>query len=543
MYIDVLLLDDNMISFDEFVDIDYKINSSDNNELLLGNASAASLNFSIWNGDKSYNAFKFKNSKIFLYRDIERTNKLGEFNIDKVTKDKNTLKLECIDYMASKCDEIFKGIQTPFTIWQLVTQIGLQLDIPIRNTQEDFKHLTQTYSDTNDILGKKCREIIKWIGEISCKYAIFDEDGKLFFNWYDLDTIKKEIPYSVLKDFARDEDLTYVSGLSCVLDNEEYLIGDKNSFDLIISTDNPFLKPLDGANRKKILEDVYSKVHGMQFLSCDIGLSTDNEIKVGDTLKVYDEDGNYYKIIASYINISKVFSMKITSSGANVNRSSGSSSSSSGGASESEKIHYAKDENFKPISLFTKEEVYLNSIKIDGVTEKTSAYLNYSLNFEFNSNNDNTINFKIYINDIVKTIPYKPTYGINTFTWGEKLNLQVSIDGSAISNEIKVTMDLTHNSSSSSIEIDMEKSIMTIIATGAKSAGGNLVTNIEIKEEIQRVSLRNEMDLLTIKRLSDRVEEILIEEYSQYDFNDSVDAFNFKKNQINVLDNINELLG
>ena len=55
MYIDVLLQDTNMLSFDEFVDFDYKINSSDNNEILIGNCSAASLNFSIWNKDKQYN--------------------------------------------------------------------------------------------------------------------------------------------------------------------------------------------------------------------------------------------------------------------------------------------------------------------------------------------------------------------------------------------------------------------------------------------------------------------------------------------------------
>ena len=541
MYIDILLADENMISFNEFVDIDYKINSSDNNELLLGNVSAASLNFSIWNGGKQWNAFKFKGSKAYLYKDAERTKKIGVFNIEKVTKNKNTLNFESIDNMG-KTDAIFKGIQTPFSLWELVNQICSQLDITLANKKEDFDHITQTYDNTNEILGKPCREILKYIGEVTTKYAIFDPDGKLFFSWYDLNAnaIKKEITYNKLKDFARDEDLLYVSGVSCILENEEYLKGSQSSYDLRLTTDNPFLKPLNEAERNQILEDIYSRCYGMQYLSCDIALSTE-DINIGDTLIVHDEDGNRYKILVTYLNINKIFNMKITSAGANPNRQTQSSSSSGGGETKTEdKIAIAKDENYKMIEIENSiAERHLNSLKIDGVTEKTSAYFNYSLQFNWTSTNDNTIKFKLYINDIIKEFLFKPTTGQNYFTWGEKLNLQLGQDGEPVTNNIKMTLDLSHNEEPSYLYIGAEKSILSVVAVGAKSAGANQVTNLEIKEDVERIGFRNETSLLNLTNIGDII-DFSLRRYIGPAISEQVNIINFKNRTSMEIQNINE---
>jgi hypothetical protein len=525
-----------MISFDEFIDFDYKINSSDTNEILLGNASASSLTFSVWNADKKYNTYRFKNGTCFLYKDEERTKKVGEFKIDKITKNKNTLSFECTDYM-TKLDEIFKGIQTPFTIFSLIVQICTQLDLKLRNTESDFSHLTYKYNDTNDILGKKCRDVIKWIGEISCKYVIFDEEGQLYFNWYDLDTIKKEIPYNKLKDFSRDESELSITGVSVLIDKEEEIVGTKKGYDLRLTTDNPFLKVLDKEDRKQILTHIYNKVYGMNYLSCDISLSVDDEINIGDTLKIYDEDGEVYKIIVSYLNINKLFSMKITSSGENLNRDIEAGSNSSGGGStqQQKEVHSAKDEIWRDINLRNfKGETFLNSISIFGVNEKSSAFLSFSIEFDIDV--EAILKFKFYINDsLTKIFTYNATMGTNIFNWSEGANIKLDSDV----NVFKFTLDTSDLLDNYIIQVDKEKSVLSVVSIGAK-AGANVITSLEFKEDVKPIRLLDfRTNKLILKSFDDTI-SVIYQNYIDNDLSEKVDLINFKSRNKLTINNINE---
>ena len=480
MYIDVLLQDTNMISFDEFVDFDYKINSSDNNEILIGNCSAASLNFSIWNKDKQYNTFKFKNATCYLYKDVERTQKMGVFQVDKITKDKNTLKFECTDSM-TKLDELFKGIQTPFTIFSLIVQICTQLDLTLRNTEEELINGNLTYTSTENLLGKSCRDVLKYCCELTGTYAIFDENGQLFLNWYNLNTIKKEIQYNQLKTFSRDEEELQITGLSVVLEDEEVLIGSSQGYDLRLTKDNPLLKKLGKDERTGTLTNIFNKVNGMKYLSCDISLSVDDEICIGDTLKIFDEDNEEYKIIVSYLNISKIFSMNITSAGENINRDNQSNSSSGQDTNSQQKVYTSKDENWKDITVEdTYAETHLNGISVFGVNEKSSVILNYSICFTIDS--ETNIKFKLLINDIEsKIINYKTKIGFNTFSWSEQANLNMSTS----TNIFKFILDTTDVVGGFLFNIEQNNSVLTIIAVGCETDSGGRATNIELRESIK----------------------------------------------------------
>lgn len=534
MYIDILLSDENMVSFDEFIDFDYKINSSDNNELLIGNCSAASLNFNIWNEDKKYNTFKFKNSTCYLYKDMERTQKIGVFKVDKITKEKNSLRFECTDNM-TKLDEIFKGISTPFNLFSLIVQICIQLDIPLKNTEEDFINMDLTFNDTKLILGKKCREVLKLIAEITCSYVIFNEEGELYFNWYDLDTIKKEIPYNSLKEFARDEEELIITGVSVVLENEEQVVGTKSGYDLRLTTDNPFLKVLSLDERTRVLQSIYDKVYGMHYLSCDISLSIDDEIKIGDTLKIYDEDGIDYKILVTYLNISKLFSMKITSSGENVNRdTSNGSSSSSSDSSTQEKTYIAKDETWRDMSIIDYHgETHLNSISAFGINEKSSVFLSFSISFM--STVESSIKFKLYVNDILsKEFPYETRLGDNFFTWSEVANIKIDSE----TNSFKIVIDTSDFTTDFAFYIDKGNSVLSIISTGAR-VGTNIITNLEFREEIRTINLLSPYNKLIIGTFED-ILSVSNKEYLDNSIEESIGLIQFKpRNKINI-HNINE---
>lgn len=536
MFIDIVLVDENMISFNEFIDFDYKINSSDNSEILLGNCSAASLRFSVWNAEKKYSTFRFKKGICYLYKDEERKIKVGKFKIDKITKNKNTLEFDCTDYM-TKLDELFKGIEAPYTVYKLLRQICVQLDIELRNTEDDFKHLNQSYSDADLIRGKKCRDVLKWIGEISCKYCIFDEDGKLFLNWYDLNTIKKEIHYNKLKEFSRDEEELFITGVSVLIEKEEEIQGTKEGYDLRLTKDNPLLKVLSKTQREAILEDIYDKVNGMNYLSCDISLGVDDEINIGDTLKVYDEDGEVFKIIVSYININKLWSMKITSAGENLNRDIDNGSTSEANKSREDRTYISKDENWKDITLKGfKGETFLNSVSIFGVNEKSSAFLGYSIEFEIDIETD--LKFRFLINDTLsKEIIYRTRIGKNIFNWTEAANIKVDSD----INVFKFVLDTLSVASNFVFNSLKGKSILNVISVGA-SSGSNIITNLEFTEEIKPYLLTSKYNNLTFKNFEDTI-DLLLQEYKHSIIEDKVDLIEFKINKkFTIDDNINELI-
>lgn len=534
MYIDIILADENMVSFDSFVDIDYKINSSDNNELLLGNASAASLNFSIWNGLKRWNEFKFKGSTAHLYRDEERTERIGIFTVDKITKDKNALNFECTDYM-TKFDVPFKGIQTPFTLWELLNQLGIQLGIKIANKEEDFEFFNQfKYNTTDDILNISCREVLKLIGEVCCKYFIFNSNGELYGAWYDMNTIKKQINYNQLKSFARDEQELNITKVKVIMENEEFVQGLEEGYDLRLTNDNPFLKPLNVASINLILQNIYNQVYGMKYLSCDIEITTDKDLEIGDTLRIEDEDGNFYKMLITYLNINKLFLTKITSAGENVNRDSKTSSKSSSSSNTSEKTYIAKDENWKNLSINNfKGETFLNSISIFGVNEKSSAFLSFSLEFE--STIEDTIKFLLYTNDtLTKEISFYVRTGTNVFNWAESANVKVD----AATNVFKFVLDTSEVNQDFYFNAKIGSSVLSVISSGAR-AGSNIITNLEFKEEFNKLTLVNNINRLILKPFEETL-EVIVQEYIDKQVEDIFEEINFKSRNNIIIDDITE---
>lgn len=490
MYIEFILPDLSVVSFEKFINFDYKINSSSNDEILLGNCSAASLDFSVWNADKRYNAYKFKKGVCHLYRDNTKTERIGIFNVDKVEKENNSLVFRCTDNMTKFQDETFKGIQTPYTIFSLLVQLCTQLGFTLKTQKEEILNSDLTYNTTDTILGKSCREVLKFICEVTCSYAIFDENGELCLCWYDLRTIKKEIPYNQLKTFKRDEAETQLTGVSVMIGKEEITVGEKSGYDLLLTKDNPFLSGLSSNEIKIILENILGRIQGMKYLSCDISLSVDKNIKIGDVLKIYDEDGEEYKIIVSYLNISKIFSMSITSAGENLNRKNdtgqtGGDTSSSGGG-EYYQTAISKDENWRDITINTHTDTFLNGISLFGITEKSSALLCFSLSFY--SNIDTVLKFKININGaIIKEIYYDPQIGLNVFSWTEEAILNYDSE----TNIIKVLLSTEEITEDCYIKIYKNQSILTVVSIGATVDGGNRFTKLEIKESIKGINLIN----------------------------------------------------
>ena len=529
MFIDILFKDETMISLNNFMSFDYKQNSSIE-DITIGNFSISSLSFSVWNGEKELDTFKFKGSRVYLYRDLERTKKVGEFTIEQVTKDRSLLKFECYDDVDKFDKEIFKGIQTPFTINSLIVQIVEgQLGLKLKNSESDFSHLKQIYDNTDAILGKKTRDILKWCAELACKYIVLTEDNEVYFGWYDLNTIKKEIPPSKMRNYKRDEEEVKIGAISCILENEEYIIGDKGEgYDLRLTTDNPLLKPLSSSDRYAILQDIYNKTYGMQWLSCDIEISTDelDGVNIGDTLKLVDpEDGEEYKILFTYQNISNIHLTKFQSAGENPDRSVKSSEGgSSSGTSQGEKVYITKNENWQSIRLENYHgETFLNDITVSGVNEKSSIFLSYSVNFS--STFENIILFRLYVNDMLsKTFYFTPTAGDNIFTWSESANINLDSD----INVFKITLDTSTSTLDNFIYIEKGMSSLSVVTVGAKSAGSASVNALEFKETVKPIKLVNpESNLLLVNF----IDELIVDnkEYINNVVSEKVDLINFKE--------------
>lgn len=472
MIIDILLRDNNLITFDEVMSIEVKQNTSDENQFVMGSCISSSLDFSVWNGDKIYNVYSFKDGQAYLYEDDRRKNLVGIFDIDNVTKNNSILDFECTDHMTN-FDTNFKGIIAPYTLYSLLQAICSQLNIVLDN--DSITNGDLEYSISDGIAGTSCRQLLKFICQMSCSYAIITNEGHLKLDWYDTTPIAK-LSYKDLLDFKRaDEELT----IGGIYYNDDATIG--TGYKLVIDENNPFMSKISILEQKQIITDLNKKINGLTFLPCTCKCL--ENFPLGSTISIQDEDGTYYKVFVCYKRIKDFSSLEFVCPGSNTS-SGGSSNSSNYSNEDKNKLYFGRDTNSNDFFIKDKIETNLTNIAIFGVNEKSSAMITF--NVELVSNVEDTITINIYNNEyLIRSIKTKIEQGYNLVSFGEVAELDLEKS----TNTFKAYID-TRNMANSSFEIIVykDKAILSIVSN-AEADGGERITSLDFKENVNIISV------------------------------------------------------
>lgn len=451
----------------------YSQDSSDNNEIIMGFASATGLNFTVRNLNGKYDSAIFNDSSCELWSDDEKI-KRGFFNVKKVTRQNESLVFECVDLMTN-FDKKYTESQFPKKVHEFLDELCTQCNVE----HERFDILPNALVELTDqepYIGRNCREVLQILCEFVGCFAIMNQNNKLQLKWYNFAFPSKTFTYSQLHEFSIDDRESNITGLQIYLDNLKYESG-TGKYSLFLTENNPAYleKAIDAEN---LLTDITDRIlTRMKYYGGRIKVRADYSLNVGDVIYVYDKKGTRRTMLISNIEFNNDSNMIISSAGENRDRSFASTSKSSEGQSQS--IKMVKVTNSDEVFTSADNFELLNEFVVKNISERSQVYLGYTCNFNTSSSTglmievriegEKTNDFYYIINNEAKTVTF---------------NLQLDLDTEKEENLVEIYLKPT----SKSILVDIDNSIANLIVLNA-----NIDTRVKndleinIKEEFTEI--------------------------------------------------------
>lgn len=276
---------------DDFDDYSYLSNTTSSSEFELGGAIPCSFDCTIF--DHDFKQYILYGATIEAYLgDVEDEDKLlGTFTINKTDIDQDIIVINSDDDLA-KTDVKWKGRSFPCTMWELLTNVCEQVDIELGVIQEDLINANIILTTESGLVGRKCRDILKWIAEANGMYCIMSRRNNLLFKIYDFKNIKT-IRQEDMDSLKLEQTNTTRKGTIINHNNKNIKFGD-TSYSLKL-TDNPILSNLSSSELTKAGNALNVNIQYIDYYAGTFNVwENDYDLQVGDVVKVVDDDGQEF---------------------------------------------------------------------------------------------------------------------------------------------------------------------------------------------------------------------------------------------------------
>lgn len=301
----------------------YITNQCVNNDALeLGAVFSAELGLTIKSEidrHKLYNAGIELYYNILLSDDTYEKIPLGKFTISEPARIGRDIVIKAYDDMLKLDNELPESLSgTPY---ELLLYISARCNILLAQTQAEIEALVNG-TKLLDVVAERImsyRELLSYICQVTCTFAIFNRQGLLQLYEYDSEisrTIEaKERISSKFSDFE-----TYFSGAKAgFLFNgsyKTYIQADINEGIIYDLGNVPIVQGLDDTNQATIL-NIANKLTSIRYTPCDITFSGDPSIELGDLIQNIDRHGNTMSSLVTYYKWSYRGRHQIKSAGQN----------------------------------------------------------------------------------------------------------------------------------------------------------------------------------------------------------------------------------
>lgn len=416
MILKILLKNGNELEVNEsfMTSFRYEDFVTNSEEIRIGVAPSATLDFSLINRDNVLSGKKFDECELIYYND--KGERKGTFDCSEIKKNKKSIDFEMVDRMM-RFEVDWKGCSFPITTYNLLLNICGQCGISLRTLKSDIINADLTIQDEDGLAGETCRTILKYLCEIFGSYANMDENGDLLIEYYDFNTIKDKIEYGKCTYFEIDEKISRRAGVLFKNNKENVQIGDTSSSYII--EDNPIIKQLSESVKKEVGQRIVDRIKYTSLKSGEFTLSK-RDLKEGDVIEVVEENGDISVCVVSKIVFENLNKMTIFSYGDTKNTKESTSTSTS--STTTEGIDYSKEMDLgrgqNHQRIIAKAGTYtLAEELITNITSFSKVDLNLLINFNYNL--EKILFFQIYANDkLVEVLKYKAEPGFNQFNAG-----------------------------------------------------------------------------------------------------------------------------
>lgn len=283
-------------------------------ELTIGSACSNMIEASIFTpgGDLNITA----GDQLIHYKDDSNGNKtkIGVYTVEGPTRPTpNTMKIVGYDRVAKLDKDLTSWLKAltgwPYTVQSFaamvceacgvtyVPQDGLpNADFPIREWIKT---------------GATGRQIMRWLGEIVCRYVYADQDGNIRFGWYK-DSGKSYAPSG--KDYFMAGSLSYENYQVAPVEAVQIRLADNDSgavwpqlpdaANAYVITGNPILTAYVTEALLPYLDVIAAELARVTYTPCEVSVLTSTEVNAGDIVRITDKNG---KTFSTYV-MSKITS-------------------------------------------------------------------------------------------------------------------------------------------------------------------------------------------------------------------------------------------
>lgn len=204
---------------------------------------------------------------------------IGLFNIDDIEKTDYTTKFTCYDNMIRFETPYFSNLGDTPTLQQVVNELATKTGVQFTGSLPAYK--------VKKLEGFTCREILGYVSSLCGGNALITRDGKFTI------VTPKDIDYSITPDnyidYKREEVKYKVGKVSCKVGDKELNKGSLGIDSMEVKFENPWVTD-------SILNDIYTKLNGFEYLGYTMKWQGDISLDVGDIVTCTDIKGAVRKI-------------------------------------------------------------------------------------------------------------------------------------------------------------------------------------------------------------------------------------------------------
>ncbi len=204
---------------------------------------------------------------------------MGLFNIDDIEKTDYTTKFTCYDNMIRFETPYFSSLTYPANLQQVVNELATKTGVQFTGSLPAYK--------VKKLEGFTCREILGYVSSLCGGNALITRDGKFTI------ITTKDIDYPITPDnyidYKREEVKYKIGKISCKVGDKELNKGSLGIDSMEVKFENPWVTD-------SILNDIYTKLNGFEYLGYTMKWQGDISLDVGDTITCTDIKGAVRKI-------------------------------------------------------------------------------------------------------------------------------------------------------------------------------------------------------------------------------------------------------
>lgn len=197
---------------------------------------------------------------------------MGIYNIDDIEKTDYTIKITAFDNMMKFEKNFISNLGDTLTLQQVVNEL-------VRITGVQFTGTLPTYS-VKKLEGFSCREVLSYVASICGGNAVITRDGKFTI------VMPKDINYAIgtanYFDYTREETKYKIGKISCQVADKVLSKGSLGADSMELEFENPWVTD-------SILQDIYSKLNGFEYLGYSMKWQGDLSLDVGDIVTITDK--------------------------------------------------------------------------------------------------------------------------------------------------------------------------------------------------------------------------------------------------------------